>query len=191
MRSLSLRSGNSPTTPYGGRVNGLQILGFPPPCSTKLQGSGSYPGGYIPRSLLDAQGGSPGCHTLRDSPSASSCSPRSSTRRRPGTIAGRPCRRSASHVAAGCCPAFWEHHAGYFRRSFEPGVGFAPYRYLSVSGSLAAGAAAGPGACKSLSANDFQLLSWISRTAFIRSVLLGDDEELHLPLSHIFTSAWL
>ena len=29
--SLSLRSGNSPTTPYG-RVNGLQFIGFPPPC---------------------------------------------------------------------------------------------------------------------------------------------------------------
>ena len=49
MRSLSLRSGNSPTTPYGGRVNGLQGHRFPSSLPSKLQGSGSYPGGSIPR----------------------------------------------------------------------------------------------------------------------------------------------
>ena len=48
MRSLSLRSGNSPTTPYGGRVNGLQILGFPPPCHPNYRALALTPAGLSP-----------------------------------------------------------------------------------------------------------------------------------------------
>ena len=59
MRSLSLRSGNSPTTPYGGRVNGLQIIGFPPPCHPNYGALALTPAGLSPAEraslLLDAQ----------------------------------------------------------------------------------------------------------------------------------------
>ena len=58
MRSLSLRSGNSPTTPYGGRVNGLQIIGFPPPCHPNYGALALTPAGLSPAEraslLLDA-----------------------------------------------------------------------------------------------------------------------------------------
>ena len=58
MRSLSLRSGNSPTTPYGGRVNGLQLIGFPPPCHPNYRALALTTGGSIPRS--NAQRTTPG-----------------------------------------------------------------------------------------------------------------------------------
>ena len=48
MRSLSLRSGNSPTTPYGGRVNGLQILGSLPPCHPNYRALALTPAGLSP-----------------------------------------------------------------------------------------------------------------------------------------------
>ena len=48
MRSLSLRSGNSPTTPYGGRVNGLQLIGFPPPCHPNYRALALTPAGLSP-----------------------------------------------------------------------------------------------------------------------------------------------
>ena len=48
MRSLSLRSGNSPTTPYGGRVNGLQSIGFPPPCHPNYRALALTPAGLSP-----------------------------------------------------------------------------------------------------------------------------------------------
>ena len=58
MRSLSLRSGNSPTTPYGGRVNGLQIIGSSPPCHPNYGALALTPAGLSPAEraslLLDA-----------------------------------------------------------------------------------------------------------------------------------------
>ena len=58
-----------------------------------------------------------------------------------------------------------------------------PHRYTEYLRSFA---------CKSLSANDFQLLSWISRTAFIRFLCcLATMKNSTSRCSHIFTSAWL
>ena len=48
VRSLSLRPGNSPTTLYGGRVNGLQIIGFPPPCHPSYGALALTPAGLSP-----------------------------------------------------------------------------------------------------------------------------------------------
>ena len=48
VRSLSLRSGNSPTTPYGGRVNGLQVIGSSPPCHPNYGALALTPAGLSP-----------------------------------------------------------------------------------------------------------------------------------------------
>ena len=48
VRSLSLRSGNSPTTPYGGRVNGLQVIGSSPPCHPNYRALALTPAGLSP-----------------------------------------------------------------------------------------------------------------------------------------------
>ena len=48
LRSLSLRPGNSPTTPYGGRVNGLQIIAFAPPCHPNYGALALTPAGLSP-----------------------------------------------------------------------------------------------------------------------------------------------
>ena len=48
VRSLSLRPGNSPTTPYGGRVNGLQIIAFAPPCHPNYGALALTPAGLSP-----------------------------------------------------------------------------------------------------------------------------------------------
>ena len=49
VRSLSLRPGNSPTTLYGGRVNGLQVIGLPPPCHPSYGALALTPAGLFPR----------------------------------------------------------------------------------------------------------------------------------------------
>ena len=48
VRSLSLRPGNSPTTPHDGRVNGLQISGFSPPCHPNYGALALTPAGLSP-----------------------------------------------------------------------------------------------------------------------------------------------
>ena len=48
MRSLSLRPGNSPATPYGGRVNGLQVIVFSPPCHPCYGALALTPAGLSP-----------------------------------------------------------------------------------------------------------------------------------------------
>ncbi len=44
VRSLSLRPSSSPTIPGMARVDGLQVIGFPPPCHPSYGASGFYPG---------------------------------------------------------------------------------------------------------------------------------------------------
>ena len=48
VRSLSLRPGNSPATPYGGRVNGLQVIVFSPPCHPCYGALALTPAGLSP-----------------------------------------------------------------------------------------------------------------------------------------------
>ena len=48
VRSLALRPGDSSTTPYGGRVNGLQIIGFSPPCHPNYGALALTPAGLSP-----------------------------------------------------------------------------------------------------------------------------------------------
>ena len=73
VRSLSLRPGNSPATPYGGRVNGLQVIVFSPPCHPCYGALALTPAGLSPAERASL------CWTHK--PSTYGCARQCSTRR--------------------------------------------------------------------------------------------------------------
>ena len=155
---------NSPTTPYGGRVNGLQILGFPPPCHPNYRMALTP---VYPPLKLDAQGGSGHAPARLSWPIQ---------QYGPGTIAGRPCddRRPFDHVAACFVPMNIISGAPLNRELGLRRIAIFRFRFARRRRRRRPRASA----CKSLSANDFRCC-WISHGVH-QIPGLGDDEELQL-----------